>query len=395
MPRLKPTLSLDLDSEPVESSVYDISEVSVRDSPVLSQMVPNPESRAEQGYGIRLCDQLLSKSKSDLGSGTSGRVYGITWDNVIDMVSPDELFDTSHRITPDTQVAVKILKPLKEILQRIPSYQRDDATVANYLREYSKRCTNIYRYMETNNYFGIPRHLTVIYACSYCFNTPVNQPQNEMPSMLIASELIDGENMGEFLFTRDWSTHQLLSNVKNILIQGISIIMAMYHYNFYHNDLSYSNIFIDIHNTSEIRCEFPILKTTISLVNHQPGSCIPLVKFLDYDLATVGSPRNAEYQITDPVTKLPIYDFLQFVLGMVRVIHEMVNNQQTIGETGYILDTLHEIEQLSRPLLSERYFSETSLFTRSRLSLNTSIDDTHRIAQFDLIIGKILQLDES
>jgi len=166
MPRRNLQLTIDTESAVQETPIYHVSAETIMSSPVLSQLVPTPESQAEKGLGFQQCNILPIERMVSLGSGSSGTVYRTQWGEVKKMFSNDEQFGVGNQLGRHDPVALKILWPIKEIIQRIPSHKRNDDTVADYLREYSERCDNIYRFMDNSSYFGIPRHFSQIYGCS-------------------------------------------------------------------------------------------------------------------------------------------------------------------------------------------------------------------------------------
>ena len=393
MPRRNLQLTIDTESAVQETPIYHVSAETIMSSPVLSQLVPTPESQAEKGLGFQQCNILPIERMVSLGSGSSGTVYRTQWGEVKKMFSNDEQFGVGNQLGRHDPVALKILWPIKEIIQRIPSHKRNDDTVADYLREYSERCDNIYRFMDNSCYFGIPRHFSQIYGCSYCFS-PIDDPEHlELPSMIIASEIIMGESIKTFLFTRIWEPIQLLSNFKSILLQGIYIICIMFSYNFYHNDLNCGNIFIDVNNTTDILYQIPLLETEITLVNHSPGSSLLIVRLLDYDLSTVGVPRGAEYNLTLNSTKLPMYDFIQYILCISNLLVLTVKNNLVTGNTGTILGVLKKLEGMIKPLLSDRYYIDIRKFSRSRILLNNTITDHERIGYIRALYDFIVRFD--
>ena len=127
--------------------------------------------------------------------------------------------------------------------------------------------------------------------------------------MLIASEYIDnGINLYDYFQSLDVQkiTIQWLSN---FLLQGISIILVMFGHSFYHNDFNYTNILV-VNTDTPISLDFPLFGKKINY--NLRGQVIPLIKLIDFDLASIYKPRNNDYKLDD-ITPLPLIDIISFV----------------------------------------------------------------------------------
>ena len=338
---------------------------------------------------------LLDKLKNFklIGTGRSGKVYLVEWHKIKKYFNKIDIYTNDNF----DKVAFKVLIPMNEIKQRgiwnLPN--RTIKNLSKYFHEFKNRNINIYKYLVNNRYFGISDHITTIYACSYYNNNNDNKltklvEKNKykcesLPSMILATEYLGGSNMFNYLKEnfQKLANNLTITTISSIIIQGLSIILVLYNNKFYHNDLNLGNLFIS-ETTQSLVLKFPLFNYNLSY--NCNNLTIPLLKLIDFDLASLDNPRDEEYKLSG-LTKLPIIDIYHFIISFYHQIKKTYRND--------LLDK--NIDQLFTKLTKNinnvfNLIKDSSLhnISRSCLILNTKIDETTRISYIKDILNSLL-----
>ena len=317
-----------------------------------------------------------------IGKGKSGYVHLTKWKNISGLFSGDELYNSSYLLDPERDsVTIKTIIPFNEIRQRIGS--REQRTLTNlipYFKDFGNRCTDIYKYMDDASYFGITQHLTKVYGCTYCKNIETPNSDNYLPTMLVSQQYISGLDMSDY-FKGLGVSNITMNVVSSILLQGLSIILILFQHNFYHNDMNTGNIII--HNTdNNIDLTYPLFNRHLVLKSHH--HTIPFINLIDFDLASIDTPRDDTYRLSD-ITKLPIIDITTFILSTYTTIIKTCgakinkNIDKLLSQLVKILDTYFI-----------QYTLDPSTFSRAKLIFNNEIDIDRQVLYLKQIFDKLI-----
>ena len=374
--------SVNNDNE-TDSELESLDESQMAKSPILNKYLPNRQSQAKEKYGFKNCleDKLIGLNK--IGQGKSGSVYLTNWSNIKSLFSKQERYSSSYDLDPKLDpITIKTVKPFDEIRQRIGG--KEKRTLKNlvpYFQDFGNRCNDVYRFMDQVKYFGIPQHIIKIYGCTYSSNTTTTGDDN-LPTMILASEYLPGLDMIKY-FANITKNNINLAWVTNLLLQGISIALVLYQYGFYHNDLTASNIFIQNTNNN-INLKFPLLKR--NLVLNCDHESIPFMGLIDFDLASVGTPRNSAF-ILETTTKLPLLDITVFIMAVYQRVTRYNGGISNINNN--INALFNKIISLLDPLYLN-YKLELDTFSRGKLIFDPVIDHETQVETIKSIFSLLV-----
>ena len=243
----------------------------------------------------------IIKKRELIGKGKSGSIYKCHYENIGKIP-----FNNKKKL--DDYIAIKIIKPDMEIKQRYAYNDRTIINIKKYISEFFKRKQFIYNFIIKTNYFGIKSNILEIYNIEYFYT-------GEITSLFIFTEYLQYyDTLYHYIKSNTLSSH----HIRNILLQGIYIIIILSQFSFYHNDTNASNFMI--------KCQ-PTIKTKeykIPLINKSEviklNTCYN-IKIIDFDLSTRFLQRDVNYiKDTTNYDKLPIYDLLNFILSINKLV---------------------------------------------------------------------------
>ena len=229
-----------------------------------------------------------------IGHGASSAVYRVSR-KFAKQTFPTAAWMTSNNKRPPW-LAVKHVTVQGELRQLFGWAQelRTRQNIRQHLQHWSQRCEHIYQPLARHAAeWGLAQFVAIPHACAFLQS---EGGVESVPSLVLAMDLVKGDTLETML--RGASERDALL----VLLQGLSVLSMLWQHGIYHNDFHTRNLMVADKRVDSCTLHFPTHRIELS------GGAIPLLRVIDFDLATTLAPRDGNYATTDMTGALPFLD---------------------------------------------------------------------------------------
>jgi serine/threonine protein kinase len=239
-----------------------------------------------------------------IGQGCSSAVYSVTR-AFAEKIFPKMAWRTPKHARP-ALLAVKEITVNGELKQLFGHARelRTERNIRQHLQYWAQRCAAIYTPLSLYGAeWGLAPYVVTPHACAFLQS---RDGRAAVPSLVLATDLVQGSTLHDML------TSASPRDALCVLLQGLSVLSLLWQHGMYHNDFHTHNVLVVEDRVDSCIVHFP----TQSL---QLRGNVPMIRVIDFDLATTGAPRDGNYAPTTAVGVLPFLD-AAFFYSTVRAV---------------------------------------------------------------------------